>query len=102
MRTPRVLLVSIAPPQNDCGVRIVLHRHLVERGADLVRHRHRRAQDVVLRLPARRRSGQPQRTYCAQRARLWRVGDDPRLGNAIEVAAPRYWRRSLFSDCDDR
>jgi hypothetical protein len=30
MRT-RVLLVSIAPPQNDCGVRVVLHRHLVER-----------------------------------------------------------------------
>jgi Glycosyltransferase Family 4 len=26
----RVLLVSIAPPQNDCGVRVVLHRHLVE------------------------------------------------------------------------
>jgi glycosyltransferase involved in cell wall biosynthesis len=28
---PRVLLVSIAPPLNDCGVRVVLHRHLVER-----------------------------------------------------------------------
>jgi len=28
---PRVLLVSIVPPQNDCGVRIVMHRHLVER-----------------------------------------------------------------------
>jgi hypothetical protein len=27
----RVLLASIAPPQNDCGVRVVLHRHLVER-----------------------------------------------------------------------
>jgi glycosyltransferase involved in cell wall biosynthesis len=27
----RLLLVSIAPPQNDCGVRVVLHRHLVER-----------------------------------------------------------------------
>src|ERR1039458_8858584 len=27
----RVLLVSIVPPQNDCGVRIVMHRHLVER-----------------------------------------------------------------------
>jgi len=27
----RVLLVSIVPPKNDCGVRIVLHRHLVER-----------------------------------------------------------------------
>jgi glycosyltransferase involved in cell wall biosynthesis len=27
----RVLLVSLAPPQNDCGVRVVLHRHLVER-----------------------------------------------------------------------
>ena len=27
----RVLLVSIVPPHNDCGVRIVLHRHLVER-----------------------------------------------------------------------
>lgn len=36
LRTPlksksRVLLVSIAPPHNDCGVRVVLHRHLVER-----------------------------------------------------------------------
>jgi hypothetical protein len=30
-RRTRVLLVSIAPPQNDCGVRVVLHRHLVER-----------------------------------------------------------------------
>jgi len=27
----RVLLVTIAPPRNDCGVRVVLHRHLVER-----------------------------------------------------------------------
>jgi len=27
----RVLLASIVPPKNDCGVRIVLHRHLVER-----------------------------------------------------------------------
>lgn len=26
----RVLLVSIAPPRNDCGVRIVMHRHLVQ------------------------------------------------------------------------
>ena len=27
----KVLLVSIVPPRNDCGVRIVMHRHLVER-----------------------------------------------------------------------
>jgi len=27
----RVLFVSIAPPQNDCGVRVVMYRHLVER-----------------------------------------------------------------------
>ena len=27
----RVLLVSIAPPRNDCGGRVVLHRHLIER-----------------------------------------------------------------------
>ena len=27
----RVLLVSIVPPKNDCGVRIVMHRHLIER-----------------------------------------------------------------------
>jgi glycosyltransferase involved in cell wall biosynthesis len=27
----KVLLVSIAPPHNDCGGRIVMHRHLVER-----------------------------------------------------------------------
>ena len=27
----RVLLVSIVPPKNDCGVRIVMHRQLVER-----------------------------------------------------------------------
>ena len=27
----RVLLASIVPPKNDCGVRIVMHRHLVER-----------------------------------------------------------------------
>ena len=26
-----MLLVSIVPPHNDCGVRIVMHRHLVER-----------------------------------------------------------------------
>ncbi len=25
----RVLLVSIVPPKNDCGVRIVMHRQLV-------------------------------------------------------------------------
>ena len=29
----RVLLVSIVPPHNDCGVRIVMHRMLVERNA---------------------------------------------------------------------
>jgi glycosyltransferase involved in cell wall biosynthesis len=28
---PRILLVSIVPPRNDCGVRIVMHRMLVER-----------------------------------------------------------------------
>jgi glycosyltransferase involved in cell wall biosynthesis len=28
---PRVMLVSIVPPRNDCGVRIVMYRHLVER-----------------------------------------------------------------------
>jgi glycosyltransferase involved in cell wall biosynthesis len=27
----RVLLVSIVPPRNDCGVRIVMYRHFVER-----------------------------------------------------------------------
>ncbi len=27
----RLMLVSIVPPHNDCGVRIVMHRHLVER-----------------------------------------------------------------------
>jgi hypothetical protein len=31
MTKSRVLLVSIVPPKNDCGVRIVMHRHLVER-----------------------------------------------------------------------
>src|SRR5213593_4728807 len=30
-RTLRVLFISIVPPRNDCGVRIVMHRHLVER-----------------------------------------------------------------------
>src|SRR5881397_1625604 len=30
MEKLRVLLVSILPPRNDCGVRIVMHRHLVE------------------------------------------------------------------------
>jgi hypothetical protein len=28
---PRVLLTSVVPPRNDCGVRIVMHRMLVER-----------------------------------------------------------------------
>jgi len=27
----RILLVSIVPPKNDCGVRIVMYRQLVER-----------------------------------------------------------------------
>ena len=31
MRKIRLLLVSIVPPHNDCGVRIVMHRQLVER-----------------------------------------------------------------------
>ena len=31
MKKSRVLLVSIVPPKNDCGVRIVMHRQLVER-----------------------------------------------------------------------
>jgi glycosyltransferase involved in cell wall biosynthesis len=32
MTKSRILLVSIAPPHNDCGGRIVMYRHLVERG----------------------------------------------------------------------
>jgi hypothetical protein len=31
-RKLRVMLVSMVPPRNDCGVRIVMYRHLVERG----------------------------------------------------------------------
>ena len=27
----RVLLVSMVPPRNDCGVRIVMYRHFIER-----------------------------------------------------------------------
>jgi len=30
MEKLRLLLLSIVPPRNDCGVRIVMHRHLVE------------------------------------------------------------------------
>lgn len=30
MKKTRLLLVSIVPPRNDCGVRIVMYRHLVE------------------------------------------------------------------------
>ena len=30
-RCIRVFLVSIEPPRDDCGVRIVMHRHLIER-----------------------------------------------------------------------
>ena len=30
-RKIKVLLVSIVPPRNDCGVRIVMYRHMVER-----------------------------------------------------------------------
>lgn len=30
-RKLRVMLVSVVPPRNDCGVRIVMYRHLVER-----------------------------------------------------------------------
>ncbi|BDS07635.1 hypothetical protein NT6N_26750 [Oceaniferula spumae] len=31
MKRPKLLLVSIVPPRNDCGVRIVMYRHLIER-----------------------------------------------------------------------
>src|SRR6476660_2651130 len=27
----RILLVSIVPPKNDCGVRIVMYRHFIDR-----------------------------------------------------------------------
>jgi len=30
-RKLRVLLISMVPPRNDCGVRIVMYRHLIER-----------------------------------------------------------------------
>ena len=30
-RKLKLLLVSIVPPRNDCGVRIVMHRHFIER-----------------------------------------------------------------------
>lgn len=31
MKVKRVMLVSMVPPRDDCGVRIVMHRHLVDR-----------------------------------------------------------------------
>ncbi len=30
-KKPRLLLISVAPPRNDCGVRIVMYRQLVDR-----------------------------------------------------------------------
>jgi len=59
----KVLLVSIAPPHNDCGGRIVMHRHLVERdpfevhvasdadfAPDLLVHTHLRLPYLIYRL----------------------------------------------------
>ena len=51
----RLLLVSIVPPRNDCGVRVVLHRHLVERKPfDLhVASNADFAADLIVRTPLR-------------------------------------------------
>ena len=72
----KVLLVSIVPPRNDCGVRIVMHRHLVERtpfelhvasNADF-------ADDLLVHTPLRL-------PYVLHRVRKSRLG--PRLGGWI-------------------
>jgi hypothetical protein len=44
----RLLLVSIVPPQNDCGVRIVMHRHLVESGLCHMAARAAKPNDIPL------------------------------------------------------
>jgi glycosyltransferase involved in cell wall biosynthesis len=64
----RVLLVSIVPPKNDCGVRIVMHRQLVERNpfelhvasnADF-------AEDLLVHIPLRL----PRAVYRLRKSRL--------------------------------
>ena len=72
----KVLLVSIVPPKNDCGVRIVMHRQLVERNpfklhiasnADF-------ADDVLVHTPLRL-------PYAVYRLRKSRIG--PRVATWI-------------------
>src|SRR6266436_9454973 len=68
----RLLLVSIVPPHNDCGVRIVMHRQLVERNPfELhVATNAALADDALVHTPLRL-------PYCIHRIRESRFG--PRL-----------------------
>jgi glycosyltransferase involved in cell wall biosynthesis len=80
----RVLLVSIVPPKNDCGVRIVMHRMLIQRRsfelhvASYADFADDCAPDTPLRLP-----------YLVDRARKSRFG--PRLAPWIIDYENFFW-----------
>ena len=90
----KVLLVSIVPPRNDCGVRIVMYRHLVERtpfelhvvsnadfSDDLFIH-------TKLRLP-----------YVIERLRMSRFG--PRLSKWISDYQNLIWTLTIPKALDE-
>ena len=90
----KILLVSIVPPRNDCGVRIVMYRHLVERtpfelhvvsnadfADDLLIH-------TKLRLP-----------YVIERLRKSRFG--PRLSKLIADYQNLIWSRTIPKALDN-
>jgi glycosyltransferase involved in cell wall biosynthesis len=87
----RVLYVCMVPPRNDCGVRIVMHRHLVERAPfelhvashadfadDLLIH-------TKLQLP-----------YLLQRLRKSRFG--PKFGKWIQDYENHFWHLSIHRE----
>lgn len=98
----RVLLVSIVPPKNDCGVRIVMHRHLVERtpfelhvasnadfADDLLIHTRLRLPYGILRLRRSRFGPQTASWVTGYESLVWPLTPKRELDAAIETFCPQ-------------
>lgn len=97
----RVLLVSIVPPHNDCGVRVVIYRHLVERNpfelhvasnADfangLLVHTPLRLPYPIYRLKKSRFGPQVAKWITDYENLIWPIAKNYALENAIEKFRP--------------
>lgn len=98
---PKLMLISMVPPRNDCGVRIVMHRHLIERSPfelhvashadfadDLLIHTHLTLPRFLQRLRKSRFGPRFSRLVHDLENHLWPLAVDQRLQQAIDDFRP--------------